>query len=322
MWVVRGFGMQNTVIPGAEILRINHVPVENIITRLLSFIPAEGNNTTTKYYFLNMEFHSYFNLIDNSESFQVDYRYPADKSISTVKLESLNYQQISNQKAIDMSLMPVLYPFRSDLRAAVIKVHSFGIQDIDAYIKLMDSIFMQIEKANIDNLVLDLRGNHGGHPIFAAILYSYLTRVKFTYFGKNEETPEFEPLYQPMMPNEHNFTGACYVLVDGGCLSTTGHLISLLKYHDRAVFIGEQPGSWFYCNDNSIQRNLPNTRLAINVPRTTFQTAVKGYAKGERLTIDYPVQRSIADMIDGTDTYMEYTLHLIANSQTDPKLSN
>ena len=111
-----------------------------------------------------------------------------------------------------------------------------------------------------------------------------------------------------------NYTGKCYAIVDGGCLSTTGHLISLLRYHNRAVFIGEEPGSRFYCNDNSKQYTLPNTRIVVNIPQTTFKTAVKGYEMGDPFKVDYPLDASLKDRIKKSDTWMEYTLDLIKSS--------
>ena len=98
----------------------------------------------------------------------------------------------------------------------------------------------------------------GGHPIFAAQLLSYLTDHEFTYFQRNPDVADFEPLYNPMQANPLNFEGNLFVLVNGKCLSTTGHLISLLKYHTQAKFIGEEPGTSFLCNDFSTQIKLPN----------------------------------------------------------------
>jgi hypothetical protein len=167
-------------------------------------------------------------------------------------------------------------------------------------------VFIKLKQHKTRTLVIDLRDNDGGHPIFAAILYSYLRQEEFIYFRENPDVPDFEPLYNTMEANENSFDGNCYVLINGGCLSTTGHLISLLKYHKRAVFIGEEPGSWFYCNDFSKQVKLPNTQIEVNIPQATFQTKVSGYKIRDHFQVDHSVKLSVDDLINNSDVYMEF----------------
>ncbi len=313
-WALTGDNDQNYIEPGSEIVRINHVPVENIIARLLSFIPAEGYNKTTKYYELNKDFGSYFNLLNNSEQFLIEYIKPGYQKADSINIEAVPYLSYSSSNTIDMPFLPTLHPMIIEQSTAILEIPSFALPDVNEYLSLMDSIFQAIHKAGIQNLVLDLRGNPGGHPIFAAILYAHLSSNDFIYFQENEQVPEFKPLYEPMEAATPNFTGKCYVIVDGGSLSTTGHLISLLRYNKRAVFIGEEPGSWFYCNDNSKKYKLPNTRIEVNIPQTTFKTAVKGYEMGEPFIVDYPLDVSLEDLIRKSDPWMEYTLNLIRTS--------
>ena len=315
-WVVGSVDDRDYIVPGSEIISINNMPVEGIISRLLSLMPSEGYNKSTKYYEINRDFGTYFNLLNNSEQFHIEYKEPAYSEISSTRVNAVSYMSYSSEKGSDFMGFPIFYPVNKELNTAVIEIRSFAIPDVNEYISLLDSTFRAIRKEKINNLVIDLRGNQGGHPIFAAILYSFLTSEDFTYFKHNEDAPEFKPLYESMKPAEHNFKGNCYVLVDGGCLSTTGHLISLLKYHDRAIFIGEEPGSWFYCNDNSKQIYLPHTRIEVNIPRTTFKTDVKGYQMGDPFNVDYTLNKSLDDRIHGQDSWMEFTLNLISRSDT------
>ncbi len=314
-WVLENVNEKKSIMPGSEIVRINHVPMENIIVRLLSMIPSEGYNKTTKYHEINRDFGSYFNLLNNSEKFQIEYKEPNNGEIQMINVKAVSYGSYSSGMEPTIRKLPVIHPMNIELNAAILQINSFALPDVNEYLQLMDSTFQEIQMKKINNLVIDLRGNQGGHPIFAAILYSYLTSENFTYFQSLEEVPEFEPLYNPMQPADNNFKGNCYVLVDGGCLSTTGHLISLLRYHNRAIFIGEEPGSWFYCNDNSFQIHLPNTGIEVNIPRTTFITAIKGYTLGDPFMVDYPIQVSIQDLLISRDPYLEYAYFLINQSE-------
>jgi len=290
------------IMPGSEILSINNRSMEELITELLSIIPSEGNNLSTKYQELNQNFQSYFHLLDPSESFQVEYG--SSDSRETIQLEACNSEQLHLRAHLHTDLPPYRFHTECNPDYGVLKVATFGIRNMEDYFSFLDSVFINLDHAESSNLVLDLRDNRGGHPIFAAQLFSYLTDKEFTYFQRNPDVTDFEPLYNPMQPNRNHFSGNIFVLVNGSCLSTTGHLISLLDYHTEALFIGEEPGSTSRCNDFSIQFRLPNSGMEVNIPRTTFVTAVSVKEEGKPFPLDYHVQQTVKDRIEGVDSYM------------------
>lgn len=288
--------------PGSEVASINEVPVNLIVERLLSLIPSEGLCKTTKFHEINRNFRDYFKLLDSAATFSVEYLTPGGSE--TVVLQGCRFEEITTMPWIKDPVRPVELTTHAGSGLATLRVASFEFMDVEGYIALMDSLFRSFHKSGVSHLVLDLRANSGGHPIFAAQLLSYLSDHEFTYFKPNPAVESFEPLYHAMQPNPLRFEGKLYVLVDGGCLSTTGHLISLLKYHTGALFIGEEPGSTFRCNDFSIQVALPNTGIQVNVPRTTFETAVSGFSDEIPFPLDARVETSVNDIIAEDDPYM------------------
>jgi len=302
--------------PGSEVLVINKRPVSEIIEELLSVIPSEGNCTTTRYQELNRDFHSYYHMIVPAESFLIEFS--SSGSRESLHMPACTYEQVQLLDNTHKPMRAYSFHMESNPEYAVLKVASFNIRNMEDYFTLLDSSFQMLEKKEIPFLVLDLRDNSGGHPIFAAQLFSYLTDSEFTYFQRNPDVEDFEPLYNPMQANPNSYGGEVYVLINGGCLSTTGHLISLLKYHTDAVFIGEEPGSTFSCNDFSIQCTLPVTGIEVNIPRTTFITDVAGFKEGEAFSLDYPVQITIQNQINGEDPYMHIAKAIIGEKKTKP----
>jgi hypothetical protein len=294
------------ILPGQEIISINGVPVDQLIDQAFYFIPSEACNTTTKYNELNKSFNMLFYLIDNSEEFEVKLNSEASNTNITVSSSSLadlnfDYDPNENSSKVDFSYI-------DNKSTGLLKVSSFAIPEMDRYFYQLDSIFSDLKTNNIQNLIIDLRNNSGGHPIFAAQLFSYLTDREFIYFKRNEDVKDFEPLYNTMQPNKENFTGNIYVFINGGCLSTTGHLISLLKFHTNAIFVGEEPGSTFRCNDFSMQMALPKTGILVNVPRTTFETSVSGFKLCEPFPLDFKVNTNATDIINREDPYVDMVL--------------
>jgi hypothetical protein len=297
------------ITPGSEILRINNATITDIIPDLLVFIPSEGRNSTTKFNDLNHNFNSYFYLIDHSENFDVQIiNSGSEKKIMTVP--ACNFKALYDQKRATSGI-PVEFILDVKKSIGLLKIKSFGLTDITEFIQQMDTVFQSLNNKNIQNLIIDLRDNSGGHPIFGAQLFSYLTENEFNYFKRNTDVPEFEPLYNTMQPSKYHFKGKIYVFTNGGCLSTTGHLISLIQYHTNALFIGEEPGSSFYCNDQSIQVVLPNTGIEVNIPRTTFETATTGYKKEVPFKMNYKVNDSLSNLLNGKDSYMKFLFEMI-----------
>ena len=299
--------------PGSEVIRINDRPVKDIIAQVFYLIPAEGKAITTKYYELNHNFNTLYYYIDDSDEFMVQFLSGTSKI--NISLPSIKHSELSLNADLDMDYGPVIFNYLADKTIGMLEIPSFEIRDMEDYFQRLDQIFCALKMNRTHSLVIDLRGNKGGHPIFAAQLLSYLINHDFTYLKSIEDVLEFEPLYRPMQPNNNKFDGDIYVFVNGGCLSTTGHLISLLKFHTNAVFIGEEPGSTFYCNDFSLQFTLPNSGIELNVPRITFETSVSGFSINEPFPIEYKVNLTAKEIIDGKDVYLEAVRKIIQNKK-------
>ncbi len=291
------------LIPGDEIVSINQLPVSEIKNLLYSFIPVEGQNKSTKIYQINQNFNSIFNLIDDSNQFQIVTLRNGKIIKSTVQACALNKPGITKK---EKNRIPLNFYIDKKINLGILEINSFMFGDINQYIQEMDGIFKTLQTENVNQLLIDLRGNQGGHPIFAAQLLSYLVDSDFVYFKRNEDVPDFEPLYNPMQASTIRFDGNVFVWLDGGCLSTSGHLISLIKYHTPAVFIGQKPGSTYRCNDLSIKKTLPNTKIEVNIPRTTFETAVADYFESHPFEVDFIIEYSIIDLLSGRDLYLDF----------------
>ena len=138
----------------------------------------------------------------------------------------------------------------------------------------------------MDNLVLDLRDNGGGAPEIANYLFSYLTNKPYYYFdyvgakfnsvkkwkhfAQYPENIEEINLAETTFKNGLNcytatdstdywwfekqenkpnyYKGKISVLIDGGCFSTTGHLLALLRDHKIGTFYGEYSQGNNYSN--------------------------------------------------------------------------
>src|SRR5690606_17814902 len=111
----------------------------------------------------------------------------------------------------------------------------------------------------------------------------------------------YPTLLTPTMPAPERFTGALFVLVDGDCFSTTGHLCSLLRYHGIGRFVGEETGGSFSTTANTTDLLLPRTRLRLRLARNTFTTAVSGLERARGVFPHDVILPDAHDIITGTD---------------------
>lgn len=215
--------------------------------------------------------------------------------------------------------------------------------------------FEEMETANIEHLILDFRNNGGGAPVPTIELFAYLHPEPFTFYksitsniGKIEDNELYgiEWFYRVMykaafkkkgdkyvpngllklfgvkglkksQPNKAIYKGKIYVLTNASCFSATGEMTSILKSHNRAIFIGEEPAGNPNTNSSGLQAvmTLPNTRNRIVMPFWQWEMNTTFENTGYGVKPDYPVRPSIQDMIDGRDVVMEFTMDLIRENK-------
>lgn len=217
--------------------------------------------------------------------------------------------------------------------------------------KFFQQAFEQIENSRVEHLILDFRNNGGGDPVPTIELFTHLYSESFTFYksatsnigkisdnelygidwfyrtmykaGFKKKGDKYEPNwliglfgvkgFKPSKPNKTVYNGKVYVLTNASCFSATGEMTSILKSHDRGVFIGEEPGGNPNTNTSGLQAvmTLPNTRNRVVMPFWQWEMNTTFANTGYGVKPDYPVRPSIQDMMDGRDVVMAFTLDLI-----------
>ena len=207
----------------------------------------------------------------------------------------------------------------------------------------LDQAFAQIRRERTQTLIIDVRDNDGGLDAPGKELFAYLWDEPFYYDvqllcnGREFDFFRYDPhakaipgdiverladgkfrmvkhpnlgLQQPAKPH---FGGHVYALMNGGSFSTSCEFLSMLHYHKRAKFIGEEAAGGYYgCTAGQfVHLALPNSKVVLRFGLVTYYQAVKGYRHGDRSILpDYPVRQSISDLMNGTDKEMDLALSL------------
>jgi len=194
-WVVN---FKNGEIPlGAKIISVNDILISDLISELGKYYPTDGINLTGKRIGIRTHFARYFRLkYGLQDNFKVVYKEHNANESEEIVMKSVSYSKYyerfnkRHSRPFDQIYYADLspnqkYSFKQiDSWSGILKVHSFGMgnetsEEHKKYAKFLDSVFTQIKKSNLKNLIVDIRQNGGGDDPNDMITYSYLTIRKF-----------------------------------------------------------------------------------------------------------------------------------------------
>lgn len=194
-WLVN---FENEEIPlGSEIIAINEIPMAEIISNLYKYYTTDGENLTGKKIGIRKHFARYFRLhYGLKDQFIVSYKMQNVQQVVTKTISSVSHNEYYKNfqkrfsKAYDQIYYADLadnqkYDFeKQDSLTAKLTIYSFNMGDEKSkehaeYVKFLDSVFIQIKKDNIENLIVDVRQNGGGTDPNDLVTYSYLAQRNF-----------------------------------------------------------------------------------------------------------------------------------------------
>ena len=350
---VRGTYVDKIAAPeGSEIISINGKQISEIIKTLLPNFFSDGNNTTFKYFEMSHYFSAYYaNLIEGLDSFLVKYK--NGEALAEIKIPSISHSVIEQFEEKINSQNSSKPPYKLEMKSketALLTFSSFREEtDSLKFNKFLKNSFNTIHDKHIKNLIIDVRDNEGGTDHRGALLLSYLMDRKFEYYDRLEMTqrrkysfakqahlPSFYGILRYFIsrekdgtfvwkhnknlhdqrPQKNHFSGNVYVLINGASFSVTAEFAAVTHSLKRATFIGEETGGGYYGNNSGtfVIVTLPNSRLNVGIPMMAYYTKVSDYPHPDRgLMPDFEVKPKIADILQGKDPVLEFSLNLIEN---------
>ncbi|WP_333625058.1 S41 family peptidase [Sphingobacterium siyangense] len=345
--------VENSNYSGLQILKINGKNVHSVVKEIKNYIHLEGNNETgLNTRFKNFPF--YYFIYNPSETFEIEYMeenghvkkaifpgitFDAFTEASTENIQPLTTDFKSNNAAILR-----FHSFENGYNEADRKIAQ----------SQLDAFFAKVDSLKIKNLVIDLRDNGGGAAEIANYLFSYLVNVPYDYFdyvgakyssvkawkhyaqfpdnieeidleetknkyGLNCYTSTNSPddyWWFKKQENKTNFyTGRISVLINGGCFSTTGHLLSLMREYKIGKFYGEYSQGSNYSNAGGQAFVLPYSKTLVWIP--TFQYKMKtpnfrSDPKGIKPDVEIALQPK--DLNTKFDRQLDFILQQVVNT--------
>jgi hypothetical protein len=330
LWIDMIF-TKNTPIPeGAEILSINDVKAEEIIKQLLDRQVRDGNNLSYPTWILNHYFREYYSYVLGHPN-QVNVQYKNNTIEQTATLSCLSKDSINflrqlkypNRVPQKKAKEGLTLKFAPDNQYAILTIKDFHKVVLQKeyqqhFYKVMDNYFKALSLKKTGNLILDLRDNQGGELLYGAYLLSYLMTNPFTVLDTYytiDPSKSDHSLRQSNgtalgvhLPKDLAFSGAIFVLINGGSFSNSGIVAACLKRNQRAKFIGEETGgSSKILAGYAKYHTLKNTGIQVQIPTKQFMLNEAMPLSGRGVFPDYPVATNVGD----DDAVLQYAISLI-----------
>ncbi|WP_312313793.1 S41 family peptidase [Empedobacter brevis] len=291
---------ENNEYVGLQIVKINGKEINSIVKEIRKFTHLEGENETG----LNTRFNHfpfYYFIFNQTDKFQIEY---IDKNNHKQKkvLKGITFETYT--KSIAENITPLQTEFKTN-NLAVLKFHSFanGYDETNRKIaeKQLDNFFTQLDSLKTKNLIIDLRDNSGGSADIASYLFSYLTNKPFYYLD-----------YQ----GSNYYKGNISVLINGGCFSTTGHLLALLREYKIGKFYGEYSQGNNYSNAGGQAFVLPYSKTLVWIPTFQYKMKTPNFEYDTKgIKPDIEIQIEPTDLKTKFDRQMEYVIKKIEQNK-------
>jgi len=356
LYVFDDFSNEQSTQLGDQIISINSLSANEVFKNIRQYVPRDGFNLTSPNHTLSGIFgqfrNFYASIYGHPEKFQLVIK-GANGKEKNIEVAGLKYKTIFKKYDQQKRSKPKKNPLQFDIKkdVAILTVQSFHPGQIkearQKYKRFFKQSFKQINQTNPKKLIIDIRGNGGGHESVFIELFSYLTDKEFTAYRQlhtiTNEIPDAE-FYRnqrgiaqmekwakkklikqgnlflntheigtkSIQPKKNPYLGKLYILVDGKSSSAAGDFSGLVKGQDRATFIGEEAGGNPYVNTAGMRFTLvlPHSGIQVYIPSLFYTINNKGMNNGHGLQPDHPIELTIEDVIKKKDKAMEFALSL------------
>jgi len=334
------FSSSTQLEQGTEIVSINDVPCDEIMKTLHSIYNRDGYDMELPKQGINVDFWFYYHLLYGiSPTYKFEFisgnGETRNCTVPGATMDKMDAILALTPKTKNEDREPGIYLEVIDsLKTGILSIEDYSSSTFKEnqgkrYKQLVAEHFSTIEEKELSTLIIDVRGNRGGHPNNVKHTLKFLLDSPFELITElrqvkkpNEESfdKRTKKRWYPTLgigtfkPHKNNFKGKVIVLMNGESLSATAELVSVLKRYNRAIFIGTMSGGNPIVLSGSLNKGyweLPNTKLKAFVPNKCQILGNIELNTGFGLEPDYLIEHNINDILTNSDRTLLYAIGLI-----------
>lgn len=328
---------------GTEITSINDIPVADLVHRITQTISTDSLNYAVAQEIVEQHFTAElqrFLPVDSEYTFAIksEILLSAENRAGEI---NVRLPVLTKEQASSSACYPVWFGRIADSPFEILDEMTarIGIKKMNriADEEQLCSWFKTIAEKNIQNVIIDLRGNDGGGENAVGLFLSFLLPEPFSFAAYSElrtDEPPDRRISEPTQPvhntlavykrddtkrffpaKQYRFTGKIYVLVDALTVSAGVNTARLLKNAGATVIGTETRGGYYSCNAiQYIHTRIPAADLILRIPiyRQVFTDTLSPSIPIDRgLIPDYVVPLTIDDKLYGSDSQFDFCMRII-----------
>lgn len=276
----------DSIIPvGANILRINGTDIDTMIDTMLTYISGEREHF--KLTRLSDDFAALHELLFKADEYVIEYEPRDSLGVAEVKLPAVTQTEMMLRSPVVKSTnfgQDYAYMTDSLNNVAVMEFNKFN--DPGRMEQFADSMFSELRRKGITNLIIDIRNNPGGNSDVGDVLLRYISKEPFTQFEKmlvkitpetiklmgdsvESKTPglffietDTDQLIKPRTPEEGHYNGKVYLLTSNKTYSSASSFAWVFKVCGMGTVIGEETGGMNVAYGDVLKFTLPISELS------------------------------------------------------------
>lgn len=321
LYVKTNLSNDSAIIKGCEINRINGDDVTTIIENILGYVPGEKIEYKTRK-LDNAGFSNWYRLVyGNSYSFDIEYN--IDGENETAIVEGGHWKYFPEHRKVPLACEII------DDKIVLLKVGKFIHPK--QFIPFIDSVFTEIKKRDINNLIIDKRQG-GGFSMLADTLLSYISDRPYRDFEKkkiriSDETKEYiedieesgvhegeyfvvSKMPQISVSRPNLYRGNVYILTGSKAYSAATMFVAMANCYTSSVIVGEETGQPLISNGDISRHKLPNSGMNLYTSHSIYYLPC-AENKLDGVKPDIVVKMTLDDLLYDKDKYLDYSVDYI-----------
>lgn len=295
-----------------EVIEINGQTSISVIDEIKNHISSDNNN----YYYKDWAINNFFSIY-YTEFIQTTNQYSILLDDSVINIRGYTFTELINQKSsLNQKLLYSLSMVDSNF--TYLRIGSFDLNYLKSkninYKLIIKTFFKDIQKNDVNNIIIDIRDNGGGNATIPIFILKYLARVPYSFYERIEyKTNNYKPYFnlsstsfkkennyyvrkkifnyqKQITPKNDSYKGNIYVLINGANVSMAVAFIKkLITVNSNVILIGKPVGGNFNFNAGSyVKKELENSKIKIKIPieKITVDTIQSNYIIAPNLYIE------------------------------------